>query len=312
MTSIWEYDLTLSTNRVSENTLDVVATVHTLAIKMQCSGQCIEYFWTLQGNCGIDKGLLIPLHSNVYWGSAYNMLAWAYNLHQPINLFVSSVDEFFGPITSIQHHGTTKQILWTAFALKPVDWECVEDICTVILDVNDIQEYFSGNKHPTLCLDKISKYYNKLDQKPVYVLSLVLHPYYKMNYIKMAWSRAEEQEKEKEQVAGNIHAKNWYNETIFITTVPQGSQYQGNGSGLLGLEAKLQCYLTVFEENTTKDMDIGGDILILGGTGGGEPGDCVAFGVVVFKVLSKLCLPVIPGTKGSSWRWTWCGTYRPK
>ncbi|KIK76894.1 hypothetical protein PAXRUDRAFT_90536, partial [Paxillus rubicundulus Ve08.2h10] len=84
---------------------------------------------------------------------------------------------------------------------------------------NDIQQYFLDEERPTLwraipafeelqmawegkqddtkyllfknvChngLNKISKYYNQFDEKPVYILALVLHPYYKLDYIKMAW-----------------------------------------------------------------------------------------------------------------------------
>ena len=39
---------------------------------------------------------------------------------------------------------------------------------------------------------------------------IVLHPYYKLAYIKLAWGGAEEQEKER--AAGNLTAKNWQDE----------------------------------------------------------------------------------------------------
>jgi hypothetical protein len=39
---------------------------------------------------------------------------------------------------------------------------------------------------------------------------LVLHPYYKLAYIKHAWGGPEEQAKEK--AAGNPNAKNWHDE----------------------------------------------------------------------------------------------------
>jgi hypothetical protein len=75
-------------------------------------------------------------------------------------------------------------------------------------------------------LAKLQKYYSRFDEKPSYVLSLgkrplnpsrprpepiiikftALHPYYKLEYIKMAWGGAEEQAEEIE--AGNIDAKN--------------------------------------------------------------------------------------------------------
>jgi hypothetical protein len=42
----------------------------------------------------------------------------------------------------------------------------------------------------------------------------VLHPYFKLQYIKVAWGGAEEQAKEKE--AGNLLAKNWQKEALTI------------------------------------------------------------------------------------------------
>ncbi|KIM62266.1 hypothetical protein SCLCIDRAFT_25194 [Scleroderma citrinum Foug A] len=98
----------------------------------------------------------------------------------------------------------------------------------VISDANNVQKCFSAEKHPTLWhvvpvleelqtsweakkadprykpyhpaiergLAKIRKYYTRLDDKPVYILALVLHPYYKLDYIKMAWGGPEEQEAE--------------------------------------------------------------------------------------------------------------------
>ena len=81
MTAIWEYDPQLSDNHVLSGSLDVIATVCTLAIKVsffnqlspvdshinqiQSSGQCIEYFERLQIECGITQLLKIPLHSNI-------------------------------------------------------------------------------------------------------------------------------------------------------------------------------------------------------------------------------------------------------
>ncbi|OAX34207.1 hypothetical protein K503DRAFT_645125, partial [Rhizopogon vinicolor AM-OR11-026] len=159
--------------------------------------------------------------------------------------FVNSADELFGPIgTSILHHGrVTKHIPWTAFSLKSSDWERVNDTRVMISDANDIQQYFSSEHQPTLwcaipameelqtaweskCglirftlykeaiergLTKIGKYYNKLDNKPVYVLALMLHPYYKLAYIKMSWGSPEEQAKERNQ-----NAKDWHDEALKV------------------------------------------------------------------------------------------------
>jgi hypothetical protein len=81
-------------------------------------------------------------------------------------------------------------------------------------------------------LDKVRKYYDKFDEKPAYLLalseflsflflgsiftsySIVLHPYYKLDYIKHAWGGEEEQEAER--AAGNQSAKNWQDEALKI------------------------------------------------------------------------------------------------
>ena len=97
-TAIWEYDPELYDNRVLGGSLDVIAAVRTIAIKVsfpfpclnpftethpnkiQASGQRIEYFEKVQINCNINEPLRIPLHSNVRWGSAYNMLKRTFQL----------------------------------------------------------------------------------------------------------------------------------------------------------------------------------------------------------------------------------------
>lgn len=74
-------------------------------------------------------------------------------------------------------------------------------------------------------LDKLKKYYSCFNQKPTFILALskqhhlqlisewlmmeiiVLHPYYQLAYIKLAWGGEEEQVKE--WAAGNRYAKNW-------------------------------------------------------------------------------------------------------
>jgi hypothetical protein len=81
-TAIWEYDPLLSDNRVLNGSLDVIAAIRTLAIKIQASGQRIELFEKLQIECGIADPLKIPLHSNVRWGTAFNMLTRSYQLRQ--------------------------------------------------------------------------------------------------------------------------------------------------------------------------------------------------------------------------------------
>ena len=90
--------------------------------------------------------------------------------------------------------------------------------------------------------EKISKYYNKFDDKPVYILSLstwvfysisyhvliniltVIHPYYKLAYIKMAWGGPEEQAHEHK--AGNLNAKDWYDEAHKVIERAMASYWQ--------------------------------------------------------------------------------------
>ncbi|KAF8240351.1 hypothetical protein L208DRAFT_1214755, partial [Tricholoma matsutake] len=64
-TGIWEYDPSLPDNRVLNGSLDIIAAIRTLAIKIQSSGQRIEAFEKLQLECGVRDPLKIPLHSNV-------------------------------------------------------------------------------------------------------------------------------------------------------------------------------------------------------------------------------------------------------
>jgi hypothetical protein len=88
--AIWEYDPTDPDNRVLNGRLDVIAVIHTLAIKVQlllllnlqiqASGQHIQYFEKLQTECSIPTPLKITLHSNMHWGLAYGMLDRAYKL----------------------------------------------------------------------------------------------------------------------------------------------------------------------------------------------------------------------------------------
>ncbi|KAF8230233.1 hypothetical protein L208DRAFT_1123454, partial [Tricholoma matsutake] len=64
-TAIWEYDPEMPANRVFSRSLDVIATIRTLAIKIQSSGPHIECFQKLQLECNILHPHKIPLHSNV-------------------------------------------------------------------------------------------------------------------------------------------------------------------------------------------------------------------------------------------------------
>jgi hypothetical protein len=75
-------------------------------------------------------------------------------------------------------------------------------------------------------LTKLNKYYSRFDEKPAYILALsmfyfqmrncsdvdilVLHPYFKLAYIKMVWGGEEEQKEERWK--RNKEAKNWQDE----------------------------------------------------------------------------------------------------
>lgn len=239
-TAIWEYDPDLPGNRVLGGSLDVIAAIRTLAVKIQCSGQRIEYFNKLQIESGITTPFVIPLHSNVRWGSAHKMLERAYHVRQAVRLFVAAADELFGPITVLRRDGRVfKKIPWSAFKIAEMDWVRVLDVKSILEDSNRIQQYFSSERQPTLWralpaieelqtaweakrddpqytiykdaindgLAKLNKYYSRFDEKPSYVLALILHPYYKLSYIAHAWGGAEEEEAE--FAAGNFNARNW-------------------------------------------------------------------------------------------------------
>ncbi|KIK84155.1 hypothetical protein PAXRUDRAFT_152961, partial [Paxillus rubicundulus Ve08.2h10] len=116
-----------------------------------------------------------------------------------------SANGLFSPITTIRPPGQpVKNIPWTAFIFKASDWKHANDMCSIILDANNIQHIFSHKDQAMLwhvipafeelqtsweaklnvpCymlykdaiqqgLTNIGKYYNKFDDKPVYVLAL--------------------------------------------------------------------------------------------------------------------------------------------
>lgn len=109
-TAIWEYDPDLPDNQVLGGSLDVIAAIRTIAIKVciikrigminlpwhqiQASGQRIEYFEKLQIQCKIADPLRIPLHSNVRWGSAYRMLDRSYKLRQVSQIQLVAINTY--------------------------------------------------------------------------------------------------------------------------------------------------------------------------------------------------------------------------
>ncbi|KAF8874802.1 hypothetical protein BD779DRAFT_1420492, partial [Infundibulicybe gibba] len=159
--------------------------------------------------------------------------------------FIATADKLHGPITTIRRNGRiVRRIPWSAFKLSNADWGRVLDARNILEDSNRIQQYFSAEKQPTLwralpameelqtawedkCKDpryalykpaitdglaKLNKYYSRFDEKPAFILALVLHPYYKLTYIKLAWGGEKEQRAERE--AGNPNAKNWQDEAL--------------------------------------------------------------------------------------------------
>ena len=98
---IWEFDPSLPNNHLHGNSLDIIAAIMMVAIKIQVSGQHIKYFHRLQAQCDIKTPLKIPLHGNTGWGSVFGMLDRAYKLQKAINMFLLLVDELYGLITVI-------------------------------------------------------------------------------------------------------------------------------------------------------------------------------------------------------------------
>jgi len=142
----------------------------------------------------------------------------------------------------LQHYFSSEQLptLWRVLpAIKALQtaWEAKRDDPRFAIYYNAINEG----------LTKLQKYYSRFDEKPSYVLALgklslnlsppsqqyikftALHPYYKLEYIKMAWGGADEQAEEIE--AGNMNAKNWQDEAqkILETTVSCARLFSNSG-----------------------------------------------------------------------------------
>jgi hypothetical protein len=59
------------------------------------------------------------------------------SISQPINLFISSADQLYGPITVLRRDGrVVKNIPWSAFALSDVDWARVIDAKMILAVVS--------------------------------------------------------------------------------------------------------------------------------------------------------------------------------
>lgn len=100
-----------------------------------------------------------------------------------------------------------------SYEKQPALWCAIpafEELQTAWEEKRTTQKYNLYGDALDRALQKLGKYYSKFDQKKVYVLALgmfylnhfcdiiltdclVLHPYYKLAYIKMAWGGAEEE-----------------------------------------------------------------------------------------------------------------------
>jgi hypothetical protein len=113
---------------------------------------------------------------------------------------------------------------------QPTLWRALpalEELQTAWEDKKKLERFALYEDAIDAGLSKLQKYYSRIDTKPVFVLALgaflyfseyslsmsliiVLHPYYKLDYIKLSWGGAEEQEMER--LEGNLNAKNWQDE----------------------------------------------------------------------------------------------------
>ncbi|KAG6855432.1 hypothetical protein H0H87_002999 [Tephrocybe sp. NHM501043] len=86
----------------------------------------------------------------------------------------------FGPITMICKDGhIEKHIKWAAFSFNEEDWQCIEDAQEILF----------------------------IYDKPAILLSLLIHPYYGIDYIWVEWGGKEE--RLAEVAKGNFNAINW-------------------------------------------------------------------------------------------------------
>jgi hypothetical protein len=68
------------------------------------------------------------------------------DISQPVNLFISSADQLYGPITTLRREGRViKHIPWMAFALDTLDWDRVlraQEILSVSTLMNDYRAFY--------------------------------------------------------------------------------------------------------------------------------------------------------------------------
>jgi len=129
-------------------------------------------------------------------------------------------------------------MLWRAL---PV----LEELLTTWEDKQNLDHFALYKDAIDARLSKLRKYYLRIDTKPVFILALgmffvsplastlclclliiVLHPYYKLNYIKLSWGGAEEQATER--LEGNPWAKNWQDEALKVVEKTVSVNFQSS------------------------------------------------------------------------------------
>ncbi|KAG9022779.1 hypothetical protein FRB95_014195 [Tulasnella sp. JGI-2019a] len=123
--------------------------------------------------------------------------------------------------------------------MYPTDWDHLEDCVNILENANSLQQVFSTTAVPTISqafpafehlqtkweeklvdlhyepyhdrlhtgLDKLGKYYQKMDMSSAFLLGIVLHPYFKFHYINMTWGG--EAEAADSLATGNTSGYNW-------------------------------------------------------------------------------------------------------
>jgi hypothetical protein len=90
-----------------DNPQDDAPQQHTLGLGIRHAGSCIQTL-RRKSTCSRIVQLIISFKA--------------------INLFISSADQLYGPITVLRRDGRIfKKIPWTAFALSDSDWDSVLD-----------------------------------------------------------------------------------------------------------------------------------------------------------------------------------------
>ncbi|KAI0760024.1 hypothetical protein C8Q74DRAFT_1220800 [Fomes fomentarius] len=120
---------------------------------------------------------------------------YVYELHEVITAFIHIADGKFAPISKLCHVGEkTKNICWMAFNLSSAHWEQVRLGIKVLKTLASCWEakvedpdYSVFHDALQVMLSKLTKYYKKLDNSDIYILSLFVHPYYKLHYLESQW-----------------------------------------------------------------------------------------------------------------------------